>query len=203
MYPMKTRILKYGRGFTLIELMIVVAIIDILAAVAIPGFMQYIRNSKISEAKTNINTIVKGALAYYSEEHINIDGMSTFSRRYPEGNASMGVEASSSTIGKKVSVIGSTGSGNVSGQDVWKLLRFNVSSPIYYYYLYTSTYDESTNQSYFQTSASASLSVATDSVFCMNGNVKGEISALIDASEGTVTVGTITCQTNTVTAVIF
>ena len=62
------------KGFTLIELMIVVAIIGILAAVAIPGFMQYIKNSKTSEAKTNLNSIGKGALAWFQAEHYSADG---------------------------------------------------------------------------------------------------------------------------------
>lgn len=47
------------RGFTLIELMIVVAIIGILAAVAIPAFMEYMKKSKSSEASLNLNKIGK------------------------------------------------------------------------------------------------------------------------------------------------
>ena len=47
------------KGFTLIELMIVIAIIGILAAVAIPMYSDYTKKSRTSEVATNLKEIVK------------------------------------------------------------------------------------------------------------------------------------------------
>ncbi|MCA9524577.1 MAG: prepilin-type N-terminal cleavage/methylation domain-containing protein [Myxococcales bacterium] len=54
-------------GFTLIELMIVVAILGILSVVAIPAFVRYMRKAKTSEALTALEKIHTGAVRYYSQ----------------------------------------------------------------------------------------------------------------------------------------
>lgn len=57
------------KGFTLIELMIVVAIIGILAAIAIPNFLKYQAKSKQAEAKTNLKGIFTSETAYFGEQN--------------------------------------------------------------------------------------------------------------------------------------
>lgn len=58
---------KEQKGFTLIELMIVVAIIGILAAIAIPNFLQYQMKSRQAEAKTNLQAIKTSEVAFQAE----------------------------------------------------------------------------------------------------------------------------------------
>ena len=56
-----------SKGFTLVELMIVVAIIGILAAIAIPNFVNYQAKSKQAEAQTSLKSIYTVELAYFAE----------------------------------------------------------------------------------------------------------------------------------------
>ena len=64
------RMLKGKKGFTLIELMIVVAIIGILAAIAIPNFLKFQAKSKQSEAKANLGAIFTGQVSYFGEQNV-------------------------------------------------------------------------------------------------------------------------------------
>lgn len=65
---MMLKLRKKDKGFTLIELMIVVAIIGILAAIAIPNFLRYQAKTKQSEAKTNLGAIFTSQVTYFGEE---------------------------------------------------------------------------------------------------------------------------------------
>ena len=58
---------KKALGFTLIELMIVITLIGILSAVAIPAFRQYQMKSKRAEAYTNLVALSKAQKSYYAE----------------------------------------------------------------------------------------------------------------------------------------
>jgi prepilin-type N-terminal cleavage/methylation domain-containing protein len=61
------RFSKGRRGFTLVELMIVVAVIGILAMIAIPTFMRMRERARVAEAKANLGAIRVAEYAYFAE----------------------------------------------------------------------------------------------------------------------------------------
>ncbi|MCK5632381.1 prepilin-type N-terminal cleavage/methylation domain-containing protein [bacterium] len=58
---------KIGRGFTLIELMIVVAIIAFLSVIAVPNFFKFLAKAKRSEAYMNLSSLYTAQKVYWAE----------------------------------------------------------------------------------------------------------------------------------------
>ena len=71
---------KIAKGFTLIELMIVVAIIGILAAIAIPNFLKFQCKAKQTEAKTGLKAVYTTQLAYNGEfgSYLNLTDLTQY-----------------------------------------------------------------------------------------------------------------------------
>ncbi|HFB7613863.1 TPA: pilin, partial [Neisseria gonorrhoeae] len=79
------------KGFTLIELMIVIAIVGILAAVALPAYQDYTARAQVSEAIL----LAEGQKSAVTEYYLNHG-------EWPKDNASAGVASASKIIGKYV-----------------------------------------------------------------------------------------------------
>lgn len=157
--------LRNRKGFTLIELMIVVAILGILAAVAIPAFLKYIKRSKTSEATMNIRKMYDGAVSYFSSEYADSTG-NILANQFPE-NAIQPDAAPTEAKYDPVDWDGSTDNGT------WTALQFAVSDPHYYQYQYNSTNNTADpNQSVFTASAFGDLDGdGTQSTFVRFGSV--------------------------------
>lgn len=81
-------------GFTLIELMIVVSIIGVLAAVAIPAYQDYIVKSKLAEASELVNPVRQAVSQYYDRWG-----------QFPKNNASAGLPPANALRGRYVAEI--------------------------------------------------------------------------------------------------
>ena len=89
---------KIQQGFTLIELMIVVAIIAILAAIAIPQYQNYIIRTQVSEGMNLADGAKTAVSEYYNNKGV-----------YPPSNGTAGLAKNVSITGKYVSQVDAAG----------------------------------------------------------------------------------------------
>lgn len=89
------------KGFTLIELMIVIAIVGILAAVALPAYQDYTARAQMSEALTLAEGQKSAVVEYYSDNGT-----------FPNTNASAGIANSADIKGKYVASVKVAGDAN-------------------------------------------------------------------------------------------
>jgi prepilin-type N-terminal cleavage/methylation domain-containing protein len=135
-------------GFSLIELMVTVAIIGILAATAIPAFIKYTRKAKTSEARQNLKRIGDGARQYYLEpQYVSVMDMQPITPRFP---ARPNPNFWFADDGDGCCALGGPNEKCFASQafwdgfETWQNLKFSMPEPHYYAYMYISSVSGST-----------------------------------------------------------
>jgi type IV pilus assembly protein PilA len=134
---------KVQQGFTLIELMIVVAIIGILAAIAIPAYQDYTVRAKVSEPMTFLDAAKVSVAEYYQSQgrmptSLTAAGVTAATSQYIQGVSYTGTSSTVGTITVRINSLGGStsagqtlilqGAGTTEGTVNWNCKGGNVAA---------------------------------------------------------------------------
>jgi type IV pilus assembly protein PilA len=137
------RNIRKSRGFTLVELMIVVAIVGILAALAIYGVTKYMKSAKTAEARNSLGQLSKDASAAFNRE--KMDSAILAASKSTAVSNTLCQSATAKVPDSKTKIQGSKYQSAASewnddsAKKGWQCLKFSMNEPQYFMYGYAHT----------------------------------------------------------------